>query len=491
MISTEIGKKLSNVDGIYFFFFFFFLRYFFLGFLGGKRVVVCPDDPNKRSVHFKPSNIQQGPVYNQLICRIYRHFYFSKTKSDIFSGFFLEIRAKLCRIQEDTVLFHFIFFIVHACCATFFLSVVKIKFSVAICALKRHVITLLRLANEPSVMDVYNQFVRSKLNETILNQLTATANFRSDSTQSPIDSATCENDTSVNTEKSKTATMSDTINISYEQHMNQLKNEHTLGNSILHEINRQFFSALLQKGVAKSSTEFIKSQNVSLNPLTPPQTPITIATSVPTTTATATNTSFGGDLHADAIADNGSHRKRKRPPTACDIDANDGDTESPPLLTMINRMSDSLNRSDKSGPSYCGDIDSMKKRRRNDDIRTDEMDPDPEREHDSDGDGEDGDGNGDDRFDRSDISSDTERDDKSNFSDGHDSSHLSKVGMGFGENETSFDSVSTIPAANSMLFSGGSKVSTGTGLNLAANKDKLNLLKLISLQGDENKLIGE
>lgn len=313
-------------------------------------------------------------------------------------------------------------------------------------------------------MDVYNQLMLSKFNENILNQLTAAAAFRNGSAQPPIDLDSSANDIDAIAEESKTATMPEASHDNFEQ-MNQQNNENHLTNNILHEINRQFLSALLHKGEPKSTTEHSK-QNVNLNPLTPPQTPITIATTLQTSSK-ATNASFGGGVSGGnphvssaqsqsmaanlsefnencpiiATSDNSSHRKRKRP---------------------------TVNRSNK--------------RRRNVDASsTDETDPDADNDTD-----------GDDRFERSDISSDTEHDDKSNCSDGHDSSNLSKIGIPFGENETSFDSVSTIPAGNSLLFNSSSKAPvTGGGLNLVADKDKLNLLKLISLQSDENKLIGE
>lgn len=343
-------------------------------------------------------------------------------------------------------------------------------------------------------MDVYNQFILSKFNQNILTQLMTAAAFKDGLAQPPADSISSANYIDAIAEKSKTATMPEAPNANCEQ-MNQQKNDNHLTNSILHEINRQFLSALLHKGVPKSTTDQNK-QNDNLNPLTPPQTPITIASTV--ATSKSANASFGGNPHAIDATDNDSHRKRKRPPTANDIDADDDDIESPPMLTMLSQKSDLLKRRNKTGSNYCAD--SIKKRRRNDDISsTDETDPDPENDSDANGDGDrdgvGGEGNGDDRFDRSDISSDTEHDDKSNCSDGHDSSNLSKICAGFGENETSFDSVSTIPAGNSLLFNNsggsGSKAATGTGLNLVADKDKLNLLKLISLQGDENKLIGE
>lgn len=317
-------------------------------------------------------------------------------------------------------------------------------------------------------MNVYNQLILSEFNESFLNQLTVAATFRNDSTHPSNDFNSSANDIDVIANKSKTATMSDASNDRFEQ-MNQQNNENHLTNNILHEINRQFLSALLQKGIPKTTTEHNK-QNVNLNPLTPPQTPITIATT------NTTNTSFGGGVssgnpHASnttsasqSMAANLSKFNENCPATNDAIDSNSSSHRK--------RKRPTANRSNK--------------RRRNIDVSsTDETDPDID---------SDGNGNGDDRFDHSDISSDTEHDDKSNCSDEHDSSNLSKIGMGFGENETSFDSVSTIPAGNSLLVnssSGSSKTPVGSGLNLVADKDKLNLLKLISLQSDENKLIGE
>lgn len=316
-------------------------------------------------------------------------------------------------------------------------------------------------------MNVYNQFILSKFNENILSQLTAAASFCNGSAQPSIGSVPSANNIEAIAEKCKTASMSDASMPADCDQMGLQQNENQSTSNILHEINRQFLSALLQKGVPKSATEH-NTQNANLNPLTPPQTPITIPSNL--ASSKASNATFGvssGNPHASttkstlqSMAANSSEFNEHCP----DVDANDSGSHRKRKRPTTNR--------------------SNKRRRNVEGSSTDETDPD----NDSNGDD---DGNGDDRFDRSDISSDTEHDEKSNCSDGHDSSNLSKVGIGYGENETSFDSVSTIPAGNALLFNSGSKAPVGGGLNLVTDKDKLNLLKLISLQSDENKLIGE
>lgn len=309
-------------------------------------------------------------------------------------------------------------------------------------------------------MDVYNQFILSKFNESVLNQITAAETSRSDSAQPSVESDAHATDIDVIADKSKTATMHEIPNDNCEQ-THQQNSENHLTNNILHEINRQFLSALLQRGFPKSTTEHCK-QNANLNPLTPPQTPIT-PSSEPTISPwirprnasnassasqsmTANSSEFNENCPAIDVTGNSSNRKRKRP------------AANRPNKRCVQSSSRGFGTEAAAGAYGNLDVSS-----------TDETDPD----NDSDGDG-DGDGNGD----RSDISSDTEE-------------HEEK----FGENETSFDSVSTTPAgANSLLFnssSSSSKAPVGSGLNLVADKDKLNLLKLISLQSDENKLIGE
>lgn len=315
-------------------------------------------------------------------------------------------------------------------------------------------------------MNVYNQLMLSKFNENILNQLTAAAAFRNSTAQPAIDSDSSANDIDAIAEKSETATMPEASADNFEQ-MNQHNNENHLTNNILHEINRQFLSALLHKGEPKSTTGHNK-QNVNLNPLTPPQTPITIAQTLQTTSK-ATNASFGGGVsRGNSHASNATLASQSMAANSSEFNENCPTISATDISSHRKRKRPTVNRSNK--------------RQRNVDVSsTDDTDPDADNDTD-----------GDDRFVRSDISSDTEHDDKSNCSDGHDSSNLSKIGIGFGENETSFDSVSTIPAGNSLLFNSGSKAPVaGGGLNLVTDKDKLNLLKLISLQSDENKLIGE
>lgn len=317
-------------------------------------------------------------------------------------------------------------------------------------------------------MDVYNQFILSKFNESVLNQIAAAETSRSGSAQPSVESDASATDIDAIAEKSKTATMHEIPNDNCDQ-TNQQNSENHLTNNVLHEINRQFLSALLQKGFAKSTTEHCK-QNAHLNPLTPPQTPIT-PSSEPTIgpwirprnasnassasqSMAANSSEFNENCPAIDVTGNSSNRKRKRP------------TANRPNKRCVQSSGRGFGTtsadvfSAEAAAGAYGNLDVSS---------TDETDPDNESDGDDDGDG---DGNGD----RSDISTDTEE-------------HEEK----FGENETSFDSVSTTPAgANSLLFnSSSSKAPVGGGLNLVADKDKLNLLKLISLQSDENKLIGK
>lgn len=338
---------------------------------------------------------------------------------------------------------------------------------------------------------MYNHLILSHFNENILRQLTAAA---------MLGNGVDADGTSGNIENGQSTMIKDEP---HDDNCAQTTNEqemhgNKMTNSVLHEINRQFLSALIQKGLSKSTTTESNKQNANLNPLTPPQTPITIATAA-VASAKHTNASIGGS--GGGGVNTGT------------LHATDTTTTTTKTSSTSHSMATNLLRYNKNAQAIDATVDSRhrkrkrsianrsKKRRRN----ADDVSSADESDNDSDAVDEE-------RFNRSDISSDLAHHDgnddddgddgegdenKSNCSDdGHESSNFSKIGIGFGDTETSIDSVSTHSAAltvgNSLFANNNSgQASASVNMNQSIDKDKLNLLKLISLQSEENKLVGE